>query len=166
MPAPVSSRPALRPAHLSRFGAAVLLVLGAAAATGCAGGSTPSASPPAASETPPPPAAPPSPPAVPASSPATEPSPPAATVIDPPPAPTVTVDDFAYDVPASVPPGATVVVANVDVEAHTLTATGEGGFAVTVPVDGQGTFVAPTAPGRYPFVCLLHGGMEGVLTVG
>lgn len=80
--------------------------------------------------------------------------------------PLVTIDDFAYQVPATVAPGATVQVSNVDVETHTLTSREDGAFAVTVPVDGTLTFVAPTAPGTYEFVCLLHGGMEGVLTVG
>lgn len=80
--------------------------------------------------------------------------------------PVVTIDDFAYVVPATVAPGATVRVDNVDVETHTMTSTPAGGFAVSVPVDGSGTFVAPAASGTYAFVCLLHGGMSGELVVG
>lgn len=78
----------------------------------------------------------------------------------------ITVDDFAYQVPDVVAPGTTVEVVNTDVETHTVTATGPGGFGVSVPVDGTGSFVAPDVPGSYTFVCLLHGGMEGVLVVG
>lgn len=172
MPAPTRTTPLLR-SRLARPGAALLLVLTAAVASGCGAGSTTDAVAPSAASAPSassassasstPSAATPSPAVAQPAAPSAESPAKSVPAAD---GPTVTVDNFAYDVPATVSPGATVVVDNVDVETHTLTAKGDGGFAVTVPVDGQGTFVAPTAPGDYPFNCLLHGGMEGVLTVG
>jgi len=80
--------------------------------------------------------------------------------------PTVTIVDFDYEVPVQVAPGAVVRVVNDDAETHTLTSSPAGVFDVSVPVDGTGTFTAPQESGEYRFVCLLHGGMEGVLVVG
>jgi len=80
--------------------------------------------------------------------------------------PLVTIVDFDYEVPVKVAPGATVRVVNDDEQTHTLTSSPPGGFDVSVPVDGTGTFTAPAERGEHRFVCLLHGGMEGVLIVG
>ena len=77
----------------------------------------------------------------------------------------ITIVDFAFATPASIPAGATVTVTNKDSTAHTVTATGKGGFDVTIQGGASETFTAPDAPGSYPFVCTFHGNMSGVLTV-
>ena len=77
----------------------------------------------------------------------------------------VHIQDFGYQVPASVSPGATVSVMNMDGEAHTVTADEGGAFDVTVPGNATGTFTAPTTPGTYAFHCTYHGNMHGVLVV-
>lgn len=77
----------------------------------------------------------------------------------------ITIADFAFATPASVPAGATVTVTNKDSTAHTVTASGKGGFDVTVQGGASATFTAPDSPGSYPFVCTFHGNMSDVLTV-
>jgi len=79
--------------------------------------------------------------------------------------PTITMADFDYEAPVQVEPGAVIRVVNDDAETHTLTSSPPDAFGLSVPVGETGTFTAPEAPGEYRFVCLLHGGMEGVLTV-
>jgi plastocyanin len=75
------------------------------------------------------------------------------------------IGEFEYQVPASVPPGSTVSVMNMDGEAHTVTADNGGAFDLASPAGRSVTFTAPSAPGSYPFHCLYHGGMQGVLVV-
>ena len=77
----------------------------------------------------------------------------------------VHISGFAYQVAASVSPGATVSVMNMDGEAHTVTAD-EGAFDVQVAGGATGTFTAPTTPGTYAFHCTYHANMHGVLVVG
>ena len=79
---------------------------------------------------------------------------------------TVTIKNFAYT-PGhfTVSPGATVTVKNEDQVIHTLTAD-NGAFNTGNVTDGiPATFTAPTQPGRYPFHCIHHRYMTGVLTV-
>ena len=79
---------------------------------------------------------------------------------------TVTIRHFAY-IPDhfTVNPGATVTVKNEDQVIHTLTAD-NGAFNTGNVADGiPATFTAPTKPGRYPFHCIHHRYMTGVLTV-
>ena len=64
---------------------------------------------------------------------------------------------------ASVSPGATVTVHNMDGLAHTVTADG-GDFDSPAPA-GNSTFTAPTKPGSYPFHCSIHPEMHGTLVV-
>jgi plastocyanin len=78
--------------------------------------------------------------------------------------PVVHISGFAYQVPTSVSPGATVSVMNMDGEAHTVTAD-EGAFDVQVAGGATGTFTAPTTPGSYAFHCTYHANMHGVLVV-
>ncbi len=88
------------------------------------------------------------------------PTPPAA------PAAAVTIDHFAYRVPSSVRPGATVTVTNNDQVAHTVTADQSGSlFDVTVDPGSTATFTAPDKPGSYKFHCKFHANMHGVLVV-
>lgn len=76
---------------------------------------------------------------------------------------TMTIKGFRFaDVQAS--PGQTVQVVNADGADHTVTAK-DGGFDVTVPAGGTASFVAPTTPGRYAFVCQIHSNMTATLVV-
>lgn len=141
--------------------ARLLLVLGAAAllATGCSSGedsaapvtSTDTAAPTAAAESSAPPA---SVDATPTASPAAEA--PAEAVI-------ITISEFEYDVPESVPAGSKVEVVNKDREAHTVTLA-DGGPSVVVQGGATETFTAPAA-GSYRIVCDFHGSMTAELVV-
>ena len=67
-----------------------------------------------------------------------------------------------------VDPGAEVTVINLDGRffgvPHTLTAF-NGSFDTGVLVEEPGSFTAPTEPGRYPFLCVIHPQMLGLLVV-
>ena len=76
----------------------------------------------------------------------------------------ISIADFAYTVPASVAPGATISITNTDAQAHTVTSK-DGGFDVKVDPDGTATLTAPSKPGSYPFVCSFHGNMTSTLVV-
>ena len=78
----------------------------------------------------------------------------------------ITIKDFAYRGPSTVPPGTTVSVHNEDAVAHTVTADHGNAFDVTVPAGGTATFTAPDRPGRYGYHCTFHANMHGTLTVG
>lgn len=104
------------------------------------------------------------------SAPTASPSEPAPSPTESPSAPPsaeamIAITDFAYEVPPTVAPGATITITNADSQAHTLTSK-EGGFDVKVDGSGTATLTAPSTPGRYPFVCAFHGGMTGTLVVG
>jgi plastocyanin len=75
----------------------------------------------------------------------------------------ITIKDFTFTTPASVSPGATVTVHNMDGLAHTVTADG-GDFDSPAPA-GNSSFTAPTKPGSYPFHCSIHPEMHGTLVV-
>ena len=77
----------------------------------------------------------------------------------------ITIKRFAFDVPATVAPGATITVTNRDNTAHTVTATGPGGFDVTVPAGASATFTAPAEAGSFAFHCVFHPDMTGKLIV-
>lgn len=77
----------------------------------------------------------------------------------------ITIDKFAYSMPVSVSPGAMVTVENKDGEKHTVTADSAEAFDVEVDGDGSTSFTAPTVPGSYPFHCIFHSNMTGVLVV-
>lgn len=78
----------------------------------------------------------------------------------------VTIKNFAYEVPASVQPGAMVKVTNSDQVAHTVTADqSDSLFNVTVDPGGSATFAAPSKPGSYKFHCTYHSNMHGTLVV-
>ena len=77
----------------------------------------------------------------------------------------ITIRDFAFDVPTSVKPGATVTVTNADSAPHTLTAREQGGFDIAVPAGGTVIFQAPDAPGEYALICSFHPKMSGTLVV-
>ncbi|MFJ8477978.1 cupredoxin domain-containing protein [Kitasatospora sp. NPDC094011] len=80
---------------------------------------------------------------------------------------TVTIRDFAFD-PAdfTVHPGAVITVRNTGTVTHTLTAQDPTTFD-TGPIAPGGTasFIAPSRPGTYPYLCGYHHFMRGLLTV-
>ena len=78
---------------------------------------------------------------------------------------TIMIQNFRYTTPASVSPGATVHVMNMDREAHTVTADTDHAFAVTVPAGKTVTFSAPPSSGSYAFHCDGHANMHGTLVV-
>jgi plastocyanin len=75
------------------------------------------------------------------------------------------ISKFAYQTPASVSPGATVTVMNMDGEAHTVTADSGSAFDVKADPGASTTFTAPTKPGTYAFHCTYHSNMHGMLVV-
>lgn len=78
----------------------------------------------------------------------------------------ITIVDFAYELPDTVPPGATVTVVNEDSAAHTVTSSPAGAFDVNVTGGQTATFTAPEEPGEYGIICLFHGNMTATLVVG
>ncbi|GAB2767059.1 hypothetical protein GCM10027039_30460 [Terrabacter koreensis] len=79
-------------------------------------------------------------------------------------APVISIADFAYKVPTSVAPGATITIKNGDSEAHTVTSQ-DGGFDVKIDPGSSATVTAPLKPGSYKFVCTFHASMSGTLVV-
>jgi len=77
----------------------------------------------------------------------------------------VTISNFAFEVPQSVPAGATVTVVNKDSMSHTVTSSDPGAFDVTLAGGATTTFVAPAEAGSYDFACSFHGNMKGTLVV-
>jgi len=77
----------------------------------------------------------------------------------------IMIQSFQYTMPASVSPGATVHVMNMDGEAHTVTADTGDAFAVTVPAGTTVTFSAPSSAGSFDFHCDYHADMHGTLVV-
>jgi plastocyanin len=75
------------------------------------------------------------------------------------------ISGFRYMVPASVSPGATVRVMNMDGENHTVTADAGNAFDVKATAGTTVTFIAPKKPGSYPFHCTYHSNMHAVLVV-
>ena len=80
-------------------------------------------------------------------------------------APTITIRNFAYDVPAAVPAGAKIMVVNKDGEAHTVTLGGDAKLKVVVQGNSHATLTAPAKAGSYPVTCDFHGNMHGQLVV-
>lgn len=79
--------------------------------------------------------------------------------------PVITVEDFAYELPGSVAPGATVTVINDGEATHTVTAQEAGTFEAVVAGGETTTFTAPEEPGEYPITCTYHPEMSGTLIV-
>lgn len=77
----------------------------------------------------------------------------------------ITIRDFEFQTPGSVPAGAEITVKNEDSASHTVTASGQGGFDVVIEGKSSATFTAPEKSGTYPYICRFHGNMMGTLTV-
>lgn len=83
-----------------------------------------------------------------ADSPAASASSPAAFVI--------TIKDFAFGAPLTVPPGATITVVNDDDADHDATSD-DGLFRTPTLAKGErASFTAPTRAGTYKYSCTLH----------
>ncbi len=78
---------------------------------------------------------------------------------------TITISDFSYDVPDSIPAGATVTVVNTDGVPHTVTSSPQGDFDVNVAGGTTGTFTAPDEAGEYAIICIFHSNMSGTLVI-
>lgn len=81
----------------------------------------------------------------------------------------IVIKNFAYS-PSSltVSPGTVITVRNEDTATHTLTATDphSGAFNTgDIKPGSSATFKAPSAPGTYPYICLIHQFMHGTLAV-
>jgi plastocyanin len=81
------------------------------------------------------------------------------------PAATITIENFTFNTPESVPAGATIAVKNSDPAEHSVTA--DSGNTFNVDIDGgeTKTFTAPSQPGSYPYHCSYHPMMHGTLVV-
>lgn len=77
----------------------------------------------------------------------------------------ITVEDFMFEGPKSVPPGATVTVVNKDSVPHTVTSEEEGVFDVQFEGGETVTFTAPEELGEYPYICTIHPAMMATLVV-
>lgn len=77
----------------------------------------------------------------------------------------ITIRNFDFGAPMSVPPGTVVSVVNTDSAAHTVTADQGSAFDVDIRPGATATFTAPTAPGTYAYHCTYHPNMHGTLTV-
>jgi plastocyanin len=74
----------------------------------------------------------------------------------------LTIADFTFS-SATVAPGATVTVSNADGVQHT--ASSSDFDTGVIDAGAAGTFVAPSAPGTYEFICNIHPTMQGELVV-
>lgn len=77
----------------------------------------------------------------------------------------ITITDFAYSVPDSVPAGAEISVTNNDDVGHTVTADSGDAFDETVAPGATVTFTAPDTAGKYAFHCTPHPNMTSTLVV-
>lgn len=77
----------------------------------------------------------------------------------------ITIRDFKYEMPETVPAGAEITVINEDTAPHTVTTTETEDFDAIAQGGETVTFTAPSEPGEYPFVCTYHGNMTGTLVV-
>ena len=79
---------------------------------------------------------------------------------------TNTITDFAFGVPLTFPPGATIKVTNADRVAHDISSDDQGRFRTPLLNQGESaTFTAPTQPGTYTFSCTVHAQMQGIGTL-
>lgn len=78
---------------------------------------------------------------------------------------TIVISEFSYQVPESVPAGASVTVRNEDEVGHTVTSDESGIFDVAVGPGEETSFTAPEEPDEYPFHCIPHPQMTATLVV-
>jgi len=95
---------------------------------------------------------------------------PVAAAPAPPGAATLAIASFVYNPnPVSVAPGTVIAVTNQDNAKHTVTAgtrdEPSDAFDLKLDAAASGTFVAPSEPGSYPYICTIHPGMKATLEV-
>lgn len=81
---------------------------------------------------------------------------------------TIVIKDFSFVPPMDkVKPGTTITVKNEDPTTHTLTSTSNPRAFNTgdISANSTKTFTAPSKPGSYPYICLIHQYMHGTLVV-
>lgn len=78
----------------------------------------------------------------------------------------ITIVDFSFDVPETIPAGSEVTVINEDGVGHTVTSDEEGIFDVPVGPGEEVTFTVPDEAGEYPFHCTPHPNMTSTLVIG
>lgn len=76
----------------------------------------------------------------------------------------ITIADFAFEGPAEVPVGTTVVITNTDGTAHTWTAV-DGSFGSGELGEGDSFEFTFDEPGVYEYRCNFHPTMTGTITV-
>ncbi len=76
----------------------------------------------------------------------------------------ISIKNFMFTVPASVAPGAMIMIKNEDSQAHTVTSK-TGGFDVKVDGSGTAMLTAPKAAGSYELTCDFHANMKSNLVV-
>ena len=81
------------------------------------------------------------------------------------PAATISISNFTFNTPPTVPAGATIAVKNSDPAEHSVTADSGNAFNVDVEAGETATFTAPSQPGTYPYHCSYHPMMHGTLVV-
>jgi plastocyanin len=81
------------------------------------------------------------------------------------PAAKLTIANFNFGQPITVPPGAQIAVTNADSAEHSVTSDTAGKFDVEVAGGKGATLTAPTEPGSYPLHCKYHPSMHGTLIV-
>jgi plastocyanin len=78
----------------------------------------------------------------------------------------VVAQDFAFQVPGPVTPGARITFENRDAAPHTMTADEGAAFdSGRVAGGSTGAVTAPSEPGEYAFHCEVHPRMQATLTV-
>jgi plastocyanin len=79
---------------------------------------------------------------------------------------TILIDNFSF-APGGVvvAPGSKITVVNQGVTTHTVTAVDKSFDSGPVPPGRSVTITAPSAPGKYHYVCMVHEYMTGFVTV-
>jgi plastocyanin len=78
----------------------------------------------------------------------------------------IVIKDFAYTVPDTVAPGATIKVRNDDSVGHTVSSDESGLFDVAVGPGEEVELTVPAEAGEYSFFCKPHPYMVSTLVVG
>lgn len=78
----------------------------------------------------------------------------------------ITIAEFAFEVPDSIPAGSEITVINEDSVGHTVTSDEEGVFDVIVGPGEEVAFTVPEEVGDYAFHCTPHPNMVSTLVVG
>lgn len=78
----------------------------------------------------------------------------------------ITIAEFAFEVPESIPAGSEITVVNQDAVGHTVTSDEEGIFDIPVGPGEEVTFTVPEEAGEFPFHCTPHPNMVSTLVVG